>query len=194
MADKYSELAATKDELAKFYTKPFDKTGARALMVARLERTLKQAKGETVRNKADTDILMLEHDGVAFRPTVNGHPIEFTDFGDEEAFHTTKEKLLKLIPMLIEDVNAGEFDGTLEDLLHEEVSVPVSAPASASKGTSKATSKPKTTRNFGPQSRANIAVAARRRGPSTDDEIRAALIAEGHEAEHVDAALARKKA
>jgi hypothetical protein len=110
---------------------------------------------------------------VAFSPVFNNSPFPLD--GEETAL-VKAEEFPQFVEALIASVEAGEFDAQLN--------------AQVSGANVPATKK---TRNMGEQSRANIRVAAWRRGGKSDDVIREMLLSEGVATDVVTKALARKK-
>jgi hypothetical protein len=193
MAVDFAKWRSDKDETASFYVKPFDAAAARQKMIERINRTVKQLNGERVAPKGGKDFQTLENNGVIYKPTLNDHPIEFAETGDEDGFHTTREKLLDMLPHLIAHIEDGALDDQLKAALTSK-STPVPSPATgnAQSGSNKAGG---ATRNVSEQSKLNIGVAGKRRGkdPASFDDIREFYIQKGHDSAKVDAAIALRK-
>lgn len=114
MALDYSEWAATPEELDLFHKAPFDHAGARAKLVAKITRTMKQLNGEKVASQGGKDFEPLHNNGVRYLPTLNGVHIDLPGQGDEDGFQTTRSKLISMLPEFAKHVEAGEFDDQLE--------------------------------------------------------------------------------
>jgi len=188
MAVDYGDWLATPEEDASFDQAPFDHEGARAKMVARITRTLKQLNGETVSKAGGKDFEALHNNGVIYRPALNGHPIKLPGI-DGDGVRTSRSKLASKLPDFARDVESGEFDDQLRAAMELKTSgTDSSKPASASKPSG-------ATRAVGAQSALNIGVAAKRRSktPPSWDVIRQSYIDAGSDPELVDIAIAKRK-
>jgi len=188
MALDYSDWAASPEEDASFDLAPFNHEGARAKMVARITRTLKQLNGETVSKTGGKDFEPLYNNGVIYRPTLNGHSIQLPGVGID-GLRTSRSILISKLPDFARDVESGEFDGQLRAAMETKTSgTSTSQPASASKPSG-------ATRAVGAQSALNIGVAAKRRSktPPSWDVIRRSYIDAGSDPELVDIAIAKRK-
>lgn len=112
MALDYSDWAASGDEDASFDKAPFDFTGARNKLVARIARTLKQLNGEKVSPQGGKDFEVLHNNGVHYRPTLNGHPIKLP--GLDNGVRINRSTLQSKLTDFSRDVESGHFDDQLE--------------------------------------------------------------------------------
>lgn len=193
MAVDFAKWRSDKDETASFYVKPFDAAAARQKMIERIQRTVKQLKGERVAPKGGKDFQTLENNGVVYKPTLNDYPIEFIDTDDEDGFHTTREKLLDMLPHLVAHIEDGALDDQLKAALTSKGDP---SPSQTSTSSQAGAAQPAgATRNVSEQSKLNIGVAGKRRGkdPASFEDIREFYIQKGHDSAKVDAAIALRK-
>ncbi|MBD8699302.1 hypothetical protein IFT54_05665 [Sphingomonas sp. CFBP 13714] len=126
---------------------------------------------------------------ISFAPTLNGNPVLLQG---EPVSYVPAERFQDFLSGLKAAVQAGDLDDEIKAAIEE-------SSAGGSVGGGKAASRataPKGTRTFSEASSLTIGVAAKRRAksPPSFEDIRAAYIEQGANAELLDAAIAKRKA
>lgn len=176
----YSTFQASDDDIARFIEIPFDHQGARAALLSRIERTVKQLNGDRVAPRGGKDFVTLNNNGVIYSPTIRGQAFVLPG-APEGRITTSRERLMALLEQFSKDIEAGHHDQQLETIWEA---------AEADQSQAKAgEQKAKATRDMSPQGSLNIRVAGYRRGNLTDAEIRKTFEDEGVDKEMIDIAL-----
>lgn len=114
MAVDYSAFRSSAEDDAQYDVEPFNHKAARSLLVARIERAVKQLNGEL--KSGQKDFTVGHNNQLRYRPTISGHHIA-VDSSDEDYFPIKSDQFENFAKVFIDQVNAGEYDGQLQAII-----------------------------------------------------------------------------
>jgi hypothetical protein len=116
MAIDYSDWAASEEEAAGFDTPPFDYEAGRQKLLSRITRTMKQLNNEKVSPQGGKDFQSLHNNGVFYKPTLNGHPVQLPGL-PPEGVKIDRNVLQERLKVFAKDVEDKHFDEQIKTIL-----------------------------------------------------------------------------